>query len=61
MKKKKFRTTIIDGVVYVMRDDVFFPVNEKKSSRLNSWITLDTTNQHWTKTWRRAKIKNWSY
>lgn len=41
MKKKKFRTTIIDGVVYVMRDDVFFPVNEKKSSRLNSWITLD--------------------
>lgn len=37
--------------------------DDEFSTSLMKWVRKGhvTTNQHWTKTWRRAKIKNWSY
>lgn len=46
----------------VIRAQSGFP-DEQFQMNLMKWVRKGhvTTSEHWTKTWRRARIKNWSY
>lgn len=49
-----------EGIVVRLADSF---LDEDFSTSLMKWVRKGhvTTTEHWTKTWKRAKIKNWSY